>query len=166
MTALPGLGPERLLSPAFRPPLLSPLCRAWGPAPSDLNPRGPGLPLRRALAVVEPPPAFLAGQLSWPLAPHFAFFSGPGAGSRARNASLAAPTGHSLIHCADQQFPGASCALGIVGDEGDSVIHLTRPLALGTHCLGTSQRKGNGFCLQLLALQMENLRPGGENNYV
>lgn len=122
----------------------SSLCGAWSPAPA-LDTRGPGPPPRRALVAVKPPATFLAHRRLWPLAPHFAFFSGPGAWSRARNASLAARTGHSLIHCPDQQFPAASCVLGVGGDEGNSVINLTRPWALGTDRLGTSQRKGNGF---------------------
>lgn len=107
-----GPGPRTPLQPcvsAFSPSSVS----SWSSAPSTLNPRGPGPPLPRALVVVEPAPTFLVGRLSWALAPYFAFLSGPGAWSRARNAFLAAGTGHSLIHCADQQFPGASCVLGV-----------------------------------------------------
>lgn len=105
----------------------SSLCGAWSPA-SALNPRGPGSPPRRALVAVKPPPTFLTHRHLWPLAPHFAFFSGLGP-ARARNASLAARTGHSLIHCPDQQFPGARCVPSVGGDEGNSVIDLTRPRA-------------------------------------
>lgn len=51
--------------------------------PPALNLRGPGPPPRRALTVMEPVHTFLSGRLSRPPAPRIAFFSGPGAWSRA-----------------------------------------------------------------------------------
>ncbi|KAJ8778976.1 hypothetical protein J1605_013210 [Eschrichtius robustus] len=93
--------------------------------PQPTRSRPPSSP---RLAVAEPAPTFLAGQLPRPLTPRSAFFSGPGAWSRGWSASLAARTGHSLIHFADQQFQGASCVLGVGGGEGTSAVRLTLPV--------------------------------------
>lgn len=95
--------------------------------PQPAKPRPPSSP---RLAVAEPAPTFLGGQLPRPLTPRSAFFSGPRAWSRGWSASLAARTGHSLIHFADQQFQGASSVLGVGGGEGTSAVRLTLPVLL------------------------------------
>ena len=144
MAGRPGLGPDPLLSPAFRPAFPGPRvgpgvhsscpqsARPWPSSSSrlDCDGAGPHFPLRSALAAS--------------CAAYRVLFRPRGLVPR-RSASLAAATGHSLIHCADQQLQGAGCVLGVGGDEGEFRGQSDTALALGTHCPGTSQREGNGF---------------------
>lgn len=144
MTGRSGLGPDPLLSPAFRPAvpdprvgpgvqlLLPSVCEVPASSSSrlDCGGAGPHFPLRSALAAS--------------CAAYRVLFRPRGLVPR-RSASLAVETGHSLIHCVDQQFQGAGYVLGVGGDEGKFRGQSDTVLALETHCPGTSQREGNGF---------------------
>lgn len=121
----------------------SSLCRSRSPAPPALNPRGPHPLPPHDLAMMEPAPTSLAGRLVASRAAFRVLFRPQGLVPRRER--LARGRYGPFIDCTDQQFPGASCVLCVGRNEGNSVSNMTRPRALGTHCLGTSQLEGNGF---------------------
>lgn len=121
----------------------SSLCRSRSPAPPALNPRGPHRPPRHDLAMMEPAPTSLAGRLVASRAALRFLFRPQGLVPRPER--LSCGRYRPFIDCTDQQFPGASCVLCVGRDEGNSVSNMTGPRALGTPCLGTSQREGDGF---------------------
>lgn len=157
----PRTVPQPCISASFR----NSLCRARSPAPSALDPRGPG-PL---LAAPRPrwrqlPPDSAAGSpgLSRGVSRSFPA-PGPGPASRA---PLSRPrrASRSLILCSDRQFPGGSCVRGGGGDEGNSVSNLDRTRGSGNSRPRHIAAGRKWLLAPTTRFTMANLRPGEVNS--